>query len=111
QLMLALYRSGRQAEALDVYQDARRRLVDKLGLEPSRRLQELERGILTQDRALDAPRRPGVAGILPRRARPGHPVLVAAGAAILLGAAIAAAVVELTSGGASAGLASVPPNS
>ncbi len=111
QLMLALYRSGRQAEALDVYQDARRRLVDELGLEPSRRLYELERGILTQDRALDAPRRPGVAGFLPRRARLGNPVLVAAAAAILLGAAIAAAVVELTGGGASAGLASVPPDS
>jgi DNA-binding SARP family transcriptional activator len=57
QLMLALYRSGRQAEALAVYQDARRVLVDALGLEPTRRLQELERAILTHDEALEAPTR------------------------------------------------------
>jgi DNA-binding SARP family transcriptional activator len=54
QLMTALYRSGRQAEALDAYQDARRTLVDELGIEPSGALQELERGILRHDPALDA---------------------------------------------------------
>jgi DNA-binding SARP family transcriptional activator len=53
QLMLALYRSGRQAEALDVYQAARRTLVDELGLEPSSALQRLEKAILQQDRSLD----------------------------------------------------------
>ena len=52
QLVLALYRSGRQAEALDAYRRARRRLVDELGLEPSPVLQELERAILRQDPAL-----------------------------------------------------------
>jgi DNA-binding SARP family transcriptional activator len=52
-LMTALYRSGRQAEALDAYQDARRALVDGLGLEPSPALHELERAILQQDPALD----------------------------------------------------------
>jgi len=46
QLILALYRSGRQAEALDVYQDARRTLVEELGLEPSGALQRLEKAIL-----------------------------------------------------------------
>jgi len=56
QLMLALYRSGRQAEALQVYADARRRLVEELGLEPSQRLQQLERAILQQDPALDVAR-------------------------------------------------------
>ena len=51
--MTALYRSGRQAEALDAYQDARRALVDELGIDPSPALQELERAILRQDPALD----------------------------------------------------------
>ena len=53
QLMLALYRSGRQAEALSSYRDARRTLLDELGIEPGRALQELERAILAQDAALD----------------------------------------------------------
>jgi DNA-binding SARP family transcriptional activator len=52
-LMTALYRSGRQAEALDGYQDARRALVDGLGIEPSPALHELERAILRQDPSLD----------------------------------------------------------
>ena len=56
QLMLALYRSGRQAEALDAYQAARRVLVDELGIEPGRALQELERAILNHDPIVDAPR-------------------------------------------------------
>ena len=53
QLMLALYRSGRQAEALEAYQQARAALVDELGIEPSRTLRELEKAILRQDPALD----------------------------------------------------------
>jgi DNA-binding SARP family transcriptional activator len=53
QLILALYRSRRQAEALEVYQQARRALVDELGIEPSPELQELERGILRQDPSLE----------------------------------------------------------
>jgi DNA-binding SARP family transcriptional activator len=53
QLMLALYRSGRQAEALAAYQTTRRVLVDELGIEPSAALQELERAILRQDPALE----------------------------------------------------------
>jgi hypothetical protein len=58
QLMLALYRSGRQADALGVYRDGRRRLVDELGIEPGPALQELERAILRQDTALVAPGSP-----------------------------------------------------
>jgi class 3 adenylate cyclase/predicted ATPase len=54
QVILALYRSGRQAEALRAYQGARKAL-DELGLEPSAALQELEKRILNQDEALDAP--------------------------------------------------------
>ena len=53
QLMLALYRSGRQAEALAAYQAARSTLVDELGIEPGPALQELERAILRQDPSLD----------------------------------------------------------
>jgi predicted ATPase/DNA-binding SARP family transcriptional activator len=52
-LMLALYRSGRQAEALRAYQDHRRTLGDELGLEPSPRLQALETAILLQEPTLD----------------------------------------------------------
>jgi DNA-binding SARP family transcriptional activator len=53
QLMLALYRCGRQAEALRAYQDTRRVLVDELGIEPSRTIVELEQALLRQDPALD----------------------------------------------------------
>jgi DNA-binding SARP family transcriptional activator len=55
QLMLALYRSDRQAEALQAYQDARRTLVDELGIEPGQRLRDLEQAILAQDEALAMP--------------------------------------------------------
>jgi DNA-binding SARP family transcriptional activator/pimeloyl-ACP methyl ester carboxylesterase len=52
--MLALYRSGRQAEALAAYQEARRTLAEELGLEPSPALRDLQRQILAQDPALEA---------------------------------------------------------
>src|SRR5206468_7001862 len=55
QLMLALYRSGRQAQALEVYRETRHVLVDELGLEPNPALQELERAILRQDPELGVP--------------------------------------------------------
>jgi DNA-binding SARP family transcriptional activator len=54
QLMLALYRSARQAEALSAYRAARATFVEGLGLEPSPALQELERAILRHDASLDA---------------------------------------------------------
>jgi DNA-binding SARP family transcriptional activator len=57
QLMLALYRSGRQAEALEAYRDARRTLTQELGIEPGRELKELEALILEQDPGLEAPTR------------------------------------------------------
>jgi DNA-binding SARP family transcriptional activator len=55
QQMLALYRAGRQAEALDAYQEARQALVEELGIEPSAALQRLQRGILEHDPALEVP--------------------------------------------------------
>ena len=55
QLMLALYRCDRQAEALQAYQDARSKLVEELAIEPGARLRELERAILSQDPGLATP--------------------------------------------------------
>ncbi len=55
QLMLALYRSGRQAEALDVYQDARARFVEELGIEPGPELKQLQAEILRHEAGLGAP--------------------------------------------------------
>jgi DNA-binding SARP family transcriptional activator len=55
-LMLALYRSGRQADALAVYRDGRQHLANEYGLEPGAELRELERAILQQDPSLDLPR-------------------------------------------------------
>ncbi len=53
QLMLALYRTGRQPDSLEVYTDLRGRLVDELGVEPGKSLRELHRAILRQDPTLD----------------------------------------------------------
>jgi predicted ATPase/DNA-binding SARP family transcriptional activator len=55
QLMTCLYRAGRQADALAVYRDARQALRDGLGLEPGEELRRIERRVLNQDPALDAP--------------------------------------------------------
>ena len=90
QLMLALHRAGRQAEALRVYSDARTRLVDELGIEPGQALKDLEQSILRQDPALDLAR--PAAETRRRRA------LVGAGALALAGVATAV-VVGLTQGG------------
>jgi YVTN family beta-propeller protein len=58
QRMLALYRSGRQSEALDAYQQARNGLVEQIGVEPGAELQRLQDAILAHDPALDPPARP-----------------------------------------------------
>ena len=101
--MLALYRSGRQADALAVYREgAERPSSDELGLEPGPELRELEQAILRQD--------PGLAGARAVARRPRRPgLVVVAAAALLLAAAVGAGAVELTRG--SAGIASVRPNS
>ena len=91
QLMLALYRSGRQAEALAVYRKGRRRTADELGLEPGADLQRLEKAMLSQDPSLDAPEtrvrpRPEPAVAPPSRpvARRGGRRRVAAGAVLVM---------------------------
>jgi DNA-binding SARP family transcriptional activator len=55
QLIIALYRCGRQADALQAYQQARRVLLEELGVEPCPELRALEVAILNQDPALDPP--------------------------------------------------------
>ena len=79
QLMLSLYRSGRQAEALQVYHETRTLLVDELGLEPGQALQQLERSILLQDPALDLP-----AGPVAPPPSPADPMLVTETRALLV---------------------------
>ena len=69
QRMLALYRCGRQAEALEAFRDARRRLLDDVGVEPGTELRELHQAMLQQDPALDVPRGAG----LPARTRHRRP--------------------------------------
>jgi YVTN family beta-propeller protein len=92
QLMLALYRGGRQAESLSAYRAARQMMVRELGLEPGPALQRLQGAILRQDRALDLPgsaavpaRDPALASSAagPRLRRARVAVLAAAAAGIL----------------------------
>lgn len=110
QLMLALYRSGRQAEALEVYQQTRRLLYDELGLEPSPSLQLLEKGILNQDPALAPPTPRAVSSQDAKKALRRPRMLIVAGAILLL-AAVVAGLVELTRGLGPGGLAGVAPDS
>lgn len=92
QLMIALYRSGRQADALELFRERRRHIVDELGIEPGPALRELEAAILRQDASLDAPERPSLPG-LPRRRSSRR--LVALGGAALLVAGVATGAIAL----------------
>ena len=87
QLMLALYRSGRQSDALDAYADARRHLAEELGLEPGPELRRLQQAILEQDTSLEL-ERPGrlpARRTTPRLATAAVIAVAAVGAALLLG--------------------------
>jgi len=92
QLMLALYRGGRQADALEIYREGRAILVDSLGLEPGAELRRLEAAILQQDPALGPSHAPRWERV---RRRPRRAALVG-GCVLLLVAAVAAAVVLAT---------------
>jgi DNA-binding SARP family transcriptional activator len=87
QLILALYRSGRQAEALELYAESRRRFVDEWGIEPGPELQELQRQILAQDPALGPMARQMPLVIVARQ----RWRLIAAGAAVVAAMSIAVA--------------------
>src|SRR4051794_12885418 len=109
QLMLSLYRSGRQADALAAYQDARRSLVEELGIEPGADLRQLEAKILRQDPSLDLPAAPAVVLSAadaeptpttgaPRPAGVGHRRVLAFAAVLALGGIGALTVLLLTRG-------------
>jgi DNA-binding SARP family transcriptional activator/ABC-type branched-subunit amino acid transport system substrate-binding protein len=94
QLMLALYRAGRQAEALDVYEAGRRVLSEELGIEPGERIRALHESIVRQDETLGAPppspARPAPPPPSPSRRRWILPVAGAAALAAAIAIAIAA---------------------
>jgi YVTN family beta-propeller protein len=99
-LMLALYRAGRQADALAVYRESRRRLSEDLGLEPGAGLRRLQGAILAQDPSLERPApvsKPGNPAAAPGRAtRRNWPVAAAGAVATLI---LIAAALVLVSGG------------
>ena len=91
QRMLALYRSGRQAEALEAYRHARHVLVDEIGVEPGPELRTLHDAVLRQDPSLDLPPAPPVASAppaAPRARRSVRPLILGAAIALLAGVGI-----------------------
>jgi len=101
-LMLALYRAGRQAEALEVYRAVHAHLSDELGLEPGPALRELQARVLRQDATLWVPRRGATAGpdAPPVAGRHRRARAATAGLAAALAAALAVTVVVIAGEGA-----------
>lgn len=80
QLMLALYRCDRAADALEAYRDARRVLIDEVGIEPNERLRQMESAILAADPALDLPRATSQALVGEQQDAPSVPLVTPAAA-------------------------------
>jgi ABC-type transport system substrate-binding protein/DNA-binding SARP family transcriptional activator len=108
QLLVALYRRGRQADALEAYRSARRRFVDELGVEPGPELQALERKILEHDPSLQSPPHRGHPIADERPHRIGRRGVIAA-AALTIAAVVAALLALLLPAGAKT--LSATPNS
>jgi DNA-binding SARP family transcriptional activator/streptogramin lyase len=106
QLMLALYRSGRQSEALGAYQKARRALLEQVGLAPGPELQRLEKAILAHDPRLELEPRVIRAPVTRRR-----PWLLFAVAALIVVAAAASLAIVLTRDSGPTALSAISPDS
>ncbi len=108
QRMLALYRCGRQAEALAAYREARATLVEQIGVEPGTELRRLHKSMLTQDPALDPASPPPAQVTPPRRSPRPRAASAFAAATLLLLAALAAFGISRSTG--SDGLAGIDEN-
>ena len=111
QLMLALYRSGRQSEALGAYQRARRVLLDEVGLAPGPELQSLQKAILAHDPSLELEGRVTRAPPVPRRRMLQRRTVLAAIVALVGVVALVAVFVILTHGSGRAVLSALSPDS
>jgi YVTN family beta-propeller protein len=105
-LMVALYRAGRQADALQAYRDARSTLAGELGIEPGPQLRELEQRILSHDPSLAAPSEPEDRDEAPRR-RGRRRVLALVGA-VVAAASVAMAAIAVTSRGTESPIVASP---
>ena len=95
QRMLALYRSGRQSEALEAYREARAGLVDEIGVEPGAELRQLQDAILAQEPALEMPAAAEAEPATAPRPPPRRRVLLAGAAALLIAGVTAFGVIRV----------------